>query len=202
MQIIKKGLQNALSIPQEEFRQVKQKYPENILPFINMFNPKNTQIFNIIKSSVKFLETNEVPRFDKELKVIQSRRQAPDLKKLLTKVEFKSGEPYVKACGDKRCECCSYLLLSNAYKFKNVEVTFKLKIRFTCDSSNLIHVVIGSNCKEEYIRETGINLLKLRDRVRIYRQYIRQEHYQQLKVEGHLRTCGGGNFKIFLSLHM
>ena len=137
------------------------KNPENILPFINTFNPKNMQIFNIIKSSVKFLETNEVPRFDKELKVIQSRRQAPNLKKLLTKVGFKSGEPCVKACGDKRCECCSHLLLSNAYKFKNVDVTFKLKTRFTCDSSNLIYIVICPNCKEEYIRETGINLTKL-----------------------------------------
>ena len=48
--------------------------------------------------------TNEVSGFDKELKVIQSRRQAPNLKKLLTKAEFKSREPCVKACGDKRCE--------------------------------------------------------------------------------------------------
>ena len=159
-------------------------------------------VFNITKSSVKFIKTNEVPGFSKELKVIQSRRQAPNLKKLLTKAEFKSGEPCVKACGDKRCECCSHLLLSNAYKFKNVDVTFKIKIRFTCDSSNLIHVVICPNCKEEHIGETGINLTKLRDMVRIYRQHIRQPHYQQLKVEGHPRTCDGGSFKIFWFLQM
>ena len=50
---------------------------------------------------------------------------------------------------------------------------------------------------EEYIGETGINKTKLRDRVRVYRQHIHQLQYQQLKVEGHLRTCAGGNFKIF-----
>ena len=72
MQIIEKGIQNALSIPEEELRQVKQKSPENILPFVNTFNPNNMQVLNIIKSSVKFLEANEVPGFEKELKVIQS----------------------------------------------------------------------------------------------------------------------------------
>ena len=77
----------------------------------------------------------------------------------------------MKACVDKRCECCSHLLLSNAYKFKNVDVTFKLKTGFTCDSSNLIYVFICPNCKEEYIRETGVKLTKLWDRVRIYRIY-------------------------------
>ena len=30
----------------------------------------------------------------------------------------------MKACDDKRCECGSPLLLSNAYKFKSVGVTF------------------------------------------------------------------------------
>ena len=108
----------------------------------------------------------------------------------------------MKACGDKRCECCSHLLLSNAYKFKNVAVTFKLKTGFICDSSNLIYVVICPNCKEEYIGETDVNLTKLRDRVRIYRQRIPQPHYQQLKVKGHLHTYGGGDFKIFAFLQM
>ena len=177
MQIIENGIQNALSISQEELRQVKQKSLKNIVPFVNTFNPNNMQVFNIIKSSVKFIKTNEVPGFGKELKMIQSRRQAPNLKKLLTKAEFKGGEPCVKVYGGKRCECCSHLLLSNAYKFKNVDVTFKIKTRFTCDSSNLIYVVICPNCKEEYIGETGINLTKLLDRVRIYRRHIRQPHY-------------------------
>ena len=108
----------------------------------------------------------------------------------------------MNACGDKRCECCYHLLLSNAYKFKNVDVTFKIETRFTCESSDLIYVGICPNCKEEYISETGINLTKLRDRVRIYRQHILQPQYQQWKVEGHLRTCGGGNFKIFPFLQM
>ena len=79
----------------------------------------------------------------------------------------------------------------------NVQITFKLKNRFTCDSFNLIYVVICGTCKEEYIRETGQGKAKLRGRVSVYYQHIRQPQYQQLKVEGHLRVCGSGEFWIF-----
>ena len=72
--------------------------------------------------------------------------------------------------------------------------TFKFKIRLTCDSFNLIYVVICDTCKEEYIGETGKGKTKLRDRVRLYRQYIRQPQHQQLKVEGHLRVWDNGKF--------
>ena len=49
---------------------------------------------------------------------------------------------------------------------------------------------------------TGKGKTKLRDRVRVYRQHIRQPHYQQLKVEGHLRVCGNSKFRIFPLLQM
>ena len=57
----------------------------------------------------------------------------------------------------------------------------------TCDSRSLNYVVICPTCKEEYIGQTGIGDSKLRDRVRIYRQHIRQPEHEKLKVEKHLR---------------
>ena len=45
--------------------------------------------------------------------------------------------------------------------------------------------------------ENGIGDSKLRDRVVIYRQHIRQPEHEKLKVEKHLRICGKGNFTIF-----
>ena len=59
-----------------------------------------------------------------------------------------------------------------------------------------------SNCNGEYIEETGVNKQKLRDRVRVYRQDIRQPQYQQLKIEEYLRKCSHGDFKIFPFLQM
>ena len=77
-----------------------------------------------------------------------------------------------------------------------------VKSRFSCDSSNLLYVIFCPSCGEEYIGETGIGKTKLRDRVRVYRQHIKQPEYQQLKVEEHLRRCGKGAFKIFPLLQM
>ena len=67
----------------------------------------------------------------------------------------------------------------------------------TCDSSNLVYVVICPTCGEEYIGETGIGKAKLRDRMRIYREHIRDPETEKLHVERHLRICGKGNFKVF-----
>ena len=47
----------------------------------------------------------------------------------------------------------------------------------SCDSFNLIYVIICPGCNEEYIGETGLGKTKLRERARIYRQHIRQPEY-------------------------
>ena len=57
----------------------------------------------------------------------------------------------------------------------------------TCDSRNLIYVVMCATSKKEYIGETGIGDSKLRDRVRIYSHHIRQPEHEKRKVEKHLR---------------
>ena len=36
----------------------------------------------------------------------------------------------------------------------------------------------------------------LKERLNTYRQRIRQLELQQIDLEGHIRTCGGGSFKI------
>ena len=68
-----------------------------------------------------------------------------------------------------------------------------MRVPFKCESKNLIHVVIFSGCREEYIGQTQI---MLKQRLSTYRQHIQQPELQQIDVEGHIRTRGGGNFKI------
>ena len=67
----------------------------------------------------------------------------------------------------------------------------------TCESSDLVYVVIYSTSNEEYIGQTREGKTRVRGRVRVYRQHIRQLQYQQLKCEEHLRACGKGQFKMF-----
>ena len=45
----------------------------------------------------------------------------------------------------------------------------------------------------EYIGQPQI---MLKERSNTYRQHIRQPELQQMDAEGHIRSCGGGNFKI------
>ena len=54
------------------------------------------------------------------------------------------------------------------FKIKIVQIIFKLKHSFVCNSFNFIFVIICDICKEDYIEETGEGKIKLRDRVRVY----------------------------------
>ena len=85
--LIRQGFQEALSIPQKDLREPKNPSNENILPFITTFNPNNPNIYSTIKFPVNCLKNNNVIGFH-NIKLIQSKRQPPNLKKLLTKAEF------------------------------------------------------------------------------------------------------------------
>ena len=196
--LISDAFKRAAAIPREDLRKPKtNENDKNMITFISTHNPNNPNIFPKINEALNTLINNNVDGFKKDSKLIQAKRQSNNLKKILTKAEFTSKKPGVYKCGDKRCECCNYLLLEDSYTFKHVNKTFKLKSTMSCDSSNLVYVIICTTCGEEYIGETGKNNTKLRDRVRVYRQHIRQPQYQMLQVEAHLRECGGGKFKIF-----
>ena len=88
---------------------------------------------------------------------------------------------------------CQYIKEGIEHTFKTVDKKFEIRVPFNCESKNLIYVVICSGCKEEYIGQTQT---MLKERLNTYRQHIRQPELQQIDVEGHIRTCGGGNFKI------
>ena len=62
------------------------------------------------------------------------------------------------------------------YIYIYIYKTFSLKALFSCDSSNLLYMMIFPTCGEEYTGETGVGKAKLRDHVRVYRQ-LRQPEY-------------------------
>ena len=188
------GTQKALKIPPTELRHPKEIENNNNIILISTFNPNNSKIFDLVKSGVNTLVENNVNGF-KNIRLIHAKRQSPKLKRILTNSLFTNKTVGVFKCSDSRCLCCQQLLLGISYTFKNVGKQFFLKTKMTCDGRNFIYVVICPTCKEEYIGETGIGDSKLRDRVRIYRQHIRQPEHEKLKVEKHLRTCDKGNSK-------
>ena len=153
-QLTEFGIIKALSIPLKKLRTPKTISNDNILPFITTYNPN---VYEIIDKSVECLKRNKLDRFA-NIRVIKSKRQAPNLKKILTKAEFSQKQVGVFKCPDKRCECCTSLLLGNSYTFKNVDKTFNLKAHFSCDSSNLFilsfvpHVAKNTPVKLEMVK--------------------------------------------------
>ena len=138
----------------------------------------------MVKSGVNTLVENNVNDF-KNIRLIHAKRQLPNLKKILTNSLFTNKTAGIFKCSDSRCLCCQQLLLEVSYTFENVGKEFFLKTKLTCDSRNLIYIVICPTCKEEQISETGIGNSKLKDRVKIYIQHIRQPEHEKLKVEKH-----------------
>ena len=129
-----------------------------------------------------------------KVKFVNCRQQAPNLGRLLCKSSFSPSNSIsgIKNCG-KSFVCCQYIKEGIEHAFKTVDKKLEIRIPFNCESKNLIYVVICSGCKEKCIGQTQT---MLKESLNIYRQHIRQPELQQIDLEGHIRTCGGGNFKI------
>ena len=83
-QLTEFGINKALSIPLQELRAPKTISNDDSLPFITTYNPNN---YELIDKSVECIKQNKVDGFE-NLKVIKSKRQAPNLKRILSKAEF------------------------------------------------------------------------------------------------------------------
>ena len=80
------GINKALSIPLQELR-TQAISNDNSIPFVTTYNPNNLNVYEMIDKSVEYLKWNKVDDFE-NLKEIKSKRQAPNLERILTKAEF------------------------------------------------------------------------------------------------------------------
>ena len=83
---MKQGFQKAVSIPQKDLRKPKKHSNRNILPFIKTFNLNNPNTYSNIKSSVNCFRNNSISGL-RNIKLIQSKHQPPNLKKLTQNME-------------------------------------------------------------------------------------------------------------------
>ena len=61
-QVITNGIERALNLNRSELRTVKQKSDENIVTFVSTFNPKNPELFPVIKQNFDILLEDEIMR--------------------------------------------------------------------------------------------------------------------------------------------
>ena len=197
--LINDGVDKARKLSIAELRTPRPKTNSDIIPFVHTHDPAITNIFSAVKANFPILMRSE--RIKRLIKIINSRRQPKNLKRILSKAKFQSDtstDYKVETCGDTRCGICSrdnynYLETGNSKTFKN-GLVFRVIADMNCKSTNLIYCITCTSCHENYISQTGNSLC---ERVRVHKQQIRHPNLRQIPLSEHLDECANGTFKIF-----
>jgi hypothetical protein len=133
LRVIRIGIEKALSIPQEELRKTKEhdeKAKESI-PYISTHNPNINDIFNEVRKTFEILRTHPATNNSfKNKQLVRSKRQPPNLKRILTKAKFSENEnSCVSKCGDKKCHLCRRIIESDKLFFNSVKQMFTIKYK-------------------------------------------------------------------------
>ena len=110
-----------MDLNSKTLRIIKDIVQEDIIPLVSTFNPKNPEVFNIIKQNLPVLhEDRRMKELYSKYKFINSKRQPKNLKKLLTKAFFDSIpiDTRVKKCNAKKCGLYIRLIEDNSFQFK------------------------------------------------------------------------------------
>ena len=168
----------------------------DIIPYVTTFNPNNPEIYPTIEQFKPILQRNhELHETFKDKVFLKSKRQPPNLKRLLTKARFtnKPKEDYkVSKCNEPRCGLCKYISEGPSANFKGK--VFKVNDDMSCKSKNVIYVIQCRGCNEQYIGET----VNLRNRITLHNQHIRHAELRKIPVSGHIADCSDQDPKYFV----
>ena len=124
-------------------------------------------------------------------KILKSKRQPFNLKRLFTKAKLTSNDTYeVKKCNTPNCGLCTHLLERNSFAF-NCGMNFKVHENMSYEVKNVIYVMKCRGCGAEYIGETGNHLRK---RITVHYQQICDPRTRILQVSAHIDTCANSIF--------
>ena len=205
-QIITHGITLARSknrdtlLQRHESNATKPKDQKESLPLVTTYNPKQFNLYNLVNNTINTLSNDERLRsLVPKLKLINSRRQGPNLKSLLTKAKFSENSSMmannysVNKCSDPKCGTCEVLLEGSSYKLKESGHTLTVNDDLTCKAQYVIYVIKCQGCHSDYIGSTK----NLRHRVALHKSQIKCDYNRNCPVSGHLADCGRGKFKIF-----
>ena len=189
--VISEGIKKAKSIPRESLLSTctHTRNEEEVLPYVSTFNPNNTEMFGIFKNNMHILTNDQTMREAlSKSKIIKSKRQPPNLKRLITKAKFteqkiKTSNKVFK-CNRPNCALCECIEEGNCYNFNGK--VFYVNETMSCDVKNVIYAIKCNGCKELYIGQTGD---KLRTRRTIHAQQIRDPSTRQIPLSEHIDNC-------------
>ena len=185
--LIDGGIAKAMNLDNNTLRTIKNKTDDKVIPYVSTHNPKNPEIYKVIQFNLPILK--EDPKMNDILsnfKIIKSKRQPNNLKRLLTKAKFSNSDHHeVKRCHKPNCGLCVHLIEGDAFEFKCGR-KFYVHESMTCAVKNVLYVIKCGGCGEEYIGQTGDFLRK---RVTVHNQQIRDPKTRMLYVSGHIDIC-------------
>ena len=203
--LIDNGIKKAAEIPLAELRKAKAKNNEkDVLAFVTTHNPRNPDMYKVIKDTINVLDAS--PKLKKvlsETTLINSKRQPPNLKQILTRARFvslqQSEQPNigngtkVRKCNNPRCGTCPLLIEASEIKLKSCTAPFQIRSEMDCTATDLIYLIKCSGCDKEYIGETS----NLRARVRVHKQQTLDPRLRNLYVNHHIAHCSIGRPTLF-----
>ena len=168
----------------------------NLIPYVTTFNPNNPEIYPQIRQNKSILlRDDRMKTIYKQTIFLKSKRQAPNLKKLLTKANFSDKQQQkfeVTKCRESRCRLCKHIKEESTFNFKGEN--FTVNADMSCTVKNVIYVIECRGCGEYYIGETN----NLRKRATLHNQHIRHENLRMIPVSGHIATCSDKDPKYFM----
>ena len=196
--LIQTGIEKACSLTIQELRTPKATVETNTCAFVTTYNPNNKNMGNILHNSLDVLNTDSrCARLLNSINIIHSRRQPPNLKKILTRARLDTVIPSVTKCQDKRCGTCRHLITGEEFTFKGSQKPFRVKMSMNCATENIIYVLQCQGCLENYIGQTSDTL---RARIRVHKQQINTPEYRKIAVSKHIAECAANKdipFKVF-----
>ena len=193
--IINSAITKAKNVPQEELRTQKQTSESEILAFVTDFNPKNPDVQQYIYNCLSLLKANPTLNviFDK-VKFINSKREPPSLRSILTHSKFISVKPpsLVKKCLVKNCKSCPHIYETNQYNFWKVGIIWNINDVFDCSVKHCIYVLTCMGCSEYYVGKT----VNLRKRMTTHRGDITYNDRRFTRLHRHIEACGKGKFYV------
>ena len=165
------------------------------IPFITTHNPNNKFNKNKFINCMKNIQHPNMKSAFKEKNILMTTRQPPNLRKKLVRAKFElNPTPKTpKIVGLFPCKGCKYhkngyIKPCTQFKFWNgkKEVYWKYRRYFTCDSKNIIYILICNNCNKFYIGQTQC----LKQRTSKHISDIKLPHNSTCRYcSEHLSTC-------------
>ena len=170
----------------------------DMIVFSTTHNPNNAPIAGMIKNTYKGIQsTDSLKNVFKNKRMVIANKRTQNLKEIVTHASYENGETKlnrsgIKRCG-KNCVTCGHLQETTEVKFNEHDKPFHLKYNFSCNSRNLIYLIVCKCKVHTYIGECQI----LKQRVLLHRSNINCERNRILKVSKHIYECSKGEFSIY-----